>query len=196
MAKEFYAPVLISGVEDSQKGIVDIHITNDRQETISGQVIWTIFDVQGGLVEKGKIPATIPPRQNVFVDQLQLGDYLEEYGARQLLVQLDFQEAGRTISKNTVLFVRPKHLELQAPDIKVFVQEMDDHQYQVQLKSALPALWIWLEIEGGGARFSKNFFHLLPGKRETGVIIYLEDMLSAAELKDRPQVRSLTDTYE
>jgi beta-mannosidase len=196
MARDFYAPLLISGVEDWKAGTVDIHLTNDGQEMVSGEVVWSLYNVQGSCLERGQIPASAPAQKNLFVEQLQLGAYLDQFGPHSLMVHLDFLEEGQSISENTLFFGRPKHLELQTPQIQVSVREAGDHQFQVQLESELPALWVWLEIEDRSARFSKNFFHLMPEKSVTDVIITTEETLATSELQKRLRVRSLIDTYK
>jgi beta-mannosidase len=195
MARDFFTPVLISGVEDWETGTVDIHVTNDRQQAVSGEVVWSLYDVWGGCLAKGQIPASVPPQQNFFVEQLDMGDDLDQHGPRALMVHLDFLEDGQSLSQNTLFFGRPKHLELQTPHIQVSVQEMVDHQFQVQLDSDLPALWVWLEIEDHSVRFSKNFFHLMPGKSAKDIIITLEEALTLAEFQKQLRLRSLVDTY-
>ncbi len=195
MARDFFAPVLISGVENWETGMVDIHVTNDRRQAVSGEVAWSLYDVWGGCLAKGQIPVSAPPQQNFFVEQLDLGGYLDQHGPRALMVHLDFLEEDQSLTENTLFFGRPKHLELQTPQIQVSVREMDDHQFQVQLESDLPALWVWLEIEDHSARYSRNFFHLMPGKSVEDVTITLEEALTLSKLQKRLRVRSLADTY-
>jgi beta-mannosidase len=196
MARDFYAPVLISGVEDWKAGTVDIHLINDRQQAVSGEVVWSLYDVLGGCIARGRMPASVPPQQNIFVEQLILGDYLNQHGPRTLIVHLDYLEEGQSLSENTLFFGRPKHLELKVPQIKVSVEKASEQQFQIQLESDLPALWVWLEVEGCSARFSQNFLHLVPGKSVEDVIITPKEALTLADLQKRLRVRSLVDTYE
>ena len=47
MARHFYAPVLISGVEDIEASSVDIHLTNDRLSAFQGEVQVLAMDTAG-----------------------------------------------------------------------------------------------------------------------------------------------------
>jgi beta-mannosidase len=38
MAKHFFAPLLVSGVEDAEKGTVEVHVTSDLLKPVSGTV--------------------------------------------------------------------------------------------------------------------------------------------------------------
>ena len=55
------------------------------------------------------------------------------------------------------------------------------------------AAFVELGLEGGYARFSDNYFHLLPG--ETKELRLLEATLPAGEIPGRLYARSLVDTY-
>jgi beta-mannosidase len=195
MAKDFYAPVLISGVEDSSSGSVDVHLTNDRREHVSGVMAWSLVDVEGDVIEHGHKTVRIAPQQNALPERLQLGAHLDKAGMRRRILSLQFLENGQVISQNLVLFERPKHLELQPPAIRVEQKISGGRETQLTLTTDKPALWVWLEIVGCEARFSKNFFHLIPGAQAVEVTILLDETLSEIELQQRLRVRSLTDTY-
>jgi len=54
-----YAPVLVSGVENNEKGTVEIYINNDLMQPFKGELSWTVTDVRGRTISRGKKPVEI-----------------------------------------------------------------------------------------------------------------------------------------
>ena len=111
MAKQFFAPVLVSGVEDIEKGSVAIYINSDLMEPCTGELSWTVTDVKGKTISKGKKQVEIEHGSRQ-ANILNLTKYIKEYGIRNLMVWLDLSVNGKSVSTNFVTFARPKHLEL------------------------------------------------------------------------------------
>jgi beta-mannosidase len=187
MARQFFAPVLVSGLEEAGKGTVEVHVTSDRLCSKPGIVRWTVTDAQGRRLLQGKQAVRTPVNGNRRVATLRLA----QLGLRDSLVWLELNVAGEPASSNLVTFARPKHLELaKNPGIRVTVNK----QGHLTLRSDKPALWTWLELTGVDARFSNNFFHLRPG-RSVKVTVTTARPLAPSELRRRLVVRSLADTY-
>jgi beta-mannosidase len=193
MAKQFFAPVLVSGVEDAEKGSVSIHISSDRLELSTGQLTWTVTDVKGKTISQGNKQVKIGhgSRQASI---LNAAKYIKVYGVRNLMVWIELSINGKNVSTNLVTFARPKHFELYEPEIESKVS-LENGTPVVTLTSKSPALWTWLELTGIDARFSDNFFHLRPGKPVT-ITLSTNKRLSVSELRKCLRIRSLIDTYQ
>ncbi|NUQ00837.1 MAG: hypothetical protein HUU35_13390, partial [Armatimonadetes bacterium] len=194
LARRFFAPLLVSGLEDAQNGTVEVHVTSDRLEAVEAEVAWRVTDIAGGTLAEGAQTRRIGPRRNTRVQTLKLGKPLAEHGPRGLLVWLELRVGGELVSSNFVSFARPKHLELLAPDIAVEVHG-DGREHHLRLSAAHPALWAWVEVEGAEARLSDSFVHLRPGG-STDLTVTLDRAMTAAELQQRLKVSSLFDTYQ
>ena len=194
MARSFYAPVLVSAVEDATTGRVQVHLTNDMLQSSQGQVAWRLTTAQGRLIAHGKQNVSVDAQATAIVATLELGQYVTKYGARELLVWVDYSVKGKTISSNLALFARPKHLDLTDAFIEVQVERLDKSQYAVTLTSDAPALWTWLELEGIDAQFSDNYVHLYPKKAQR-IIVTPATTLTLRDVKKVLRVNSLTDTY-
>jgi beta-mannosidase len=127
------------------------------------------------------------------INTLNLKQYIKQYGVRDLMVWLELSVNGKSVSPNLVTFARPKHLELRPPDIKSDFSVKKDSVI-VTLTAQAPALWTWLELDGMDARFSDNFFHLLPDK-PVSITIATDKPLSVTEIRKNLRIRSLIDTY-
>ncbi|HUM69959.1 MAG TPA: hypothetical protein PLK31_14065, partial [Chloroflexota bacterium] len=189
LARKFYAPLLISGLEDAEKGTVEIHVTSDRLNTVAGEVSWQLMTVDGEQVATGDTAVTIPPNQNSLMETLNLQQALVAHGPRRLLLWLSLQIDGQTIATNLVHFARPKHLELPDPQLKMTVVD----NTHVTLTAHKPALFVWVETLAADGRFSDNFFHLRPGETMT-IAAHMADgsPLSPENLR----VQSLFNTYQ
>jgi beta-mannosidase len=192
MARRFYAPVIISGVEDLARGTVAVHVTSDQLAEEAGEVSWQATTVNGETVADGRLPLTIPAQANKMVTELDLQGVIGQYGARDLLLWLELvDQNGRSRAKNLVTLVRPKHLALQDPQIDMAFTALEGEVVTtIKLEAKKPALWVWLESEAEDVRFENNFFHLRPGQP---VMVSLSG--TRPEIAAALKVRSLFDTY-
>ena len=192
MAKQFFAPLLVSGVENMEKGTVDLYITSDLPEPCRGKLSWTVTNAASKTLAQGKKQAAIK-HGNHREHVVNLNECIARYGIRDLIIWLELAVDGKSVSTNMVTFARPKHLELYPPDISAEIKQNNDNII-VTLKTKAPALWTWLEVDGIDARFSDNFFHLLPGK-PNHITLQTDKPLTVAEVRKHLHIRSLIDTY-
>ncbi len=163
MAKRFFAPVLVSGVEDAGAGTVDIHVSNDNRSSFEGKIHWRVTRVNGTPVIEGGKTVSVGAGRSRRLAVVKLAAILKSLGARDLLVWLSLQDRqGVEVSRNLVSFCRPKHMALCEPDIAVDVDPADHDSFYVTLRAARPALWVWMGLSGGDAQFDDNFFCLEP----------------------------------
>ncbi|MHB9134802.1 MAG: beta-mannosidase [Armatimonadota bacterium] len=194
MARRFNTPLMISGVEDRTTGMVEVHITSDLLASREGVATWTLTDVAGAVLAEGQLPVQVAPGKNTLVETLDLSAYLTDPGARNLLLWLELQADGQTVSSDLVLFARPKHLELADPGIQTTIREAEAGSFLVTLTAEQPALWTWLELTDADLRSTDNFLHLRPGV-PVEVKITPSVPLTLAEVEGQLRVSSLVDTY-
>ena len=195
LAKRFYAPLMISGLEDPAAGTVEVSITSDLLEAQDGVIRWRLSSTEGDILASGELNASIAPNQNTRVTTLDLRDAIQAQGVRNLLVWLELSVNGEAVSDNLVLFARPKHLALVEPNIQFTVQTSGDKTYQVELTAEHPALWMWLSTADGNCKFSDNFCNLLPGVAKV-IEVTTQNALTLDQIQQSLVVQSLIDTYE
>ncbi|MBK8138098.1 MAG: glycoside hydrolase family 2 protein [Chloroflexi bacterium] len=191
MAKRFYAPLLISGLEHPAEGTVDVHVTSDQNDPVEARVAWSVTDVAGKVLAAGEQPATLAPRTSACVTTLALHEFIAEVGVRNLLVWLDLFVGDQRVSDNLVLFARPKHMDLTPPEFSVSVQPVEGQVYDVTVSADRPALYVWLEMPG--ARFSDGFFDLNIGRSRT-VRVTAAAPITAFDLHEALTIQSLAST--
>lgn len=206
MARHFFAPLMVSGVEDVAKGSVEIHVTSDLLNPVPGTVKWTVTDVDGRFLLEGKRKVRTAARSSGKVETLNLHKLTEQHEKRGLLVWLELDAPGQPVSRNLVFFARPikrprifsprpKHLELnRKPGLSAKVVRKPDGSFDITVAATKPALWVWLELDKLDAKMSDNFFHLRPGV-PVKLNVRTAKALPTSELKKRLIVRSLVNTY-
>lgn len=195
MARRFFAPLLVSGVEHADTGQVEVHVTSDLRDECVGQVRWRLTNVRGHELDGGVCDVTIGAGQNSMVAMLDLGAHLTSLGPRELLLWLELAVGSQTVSTNLVTFARPKHMPLEQPHLRAQVEDLHDGSLRVTLSAEKPALWVWIELLYAEARYSDAFVHVAPGKL-VEILVTPERPLSAEELRGQLQIRSLVDTFE
>jgi beta-mannosidase len=195
MAINFFAPLLISGLEDPEKGTVEVHVNSDLMQPVNATAEWTVTDLDGKELLKSKKKVRAASGTSRRIATVQLKRLLNEQGEHNLLVWLKLSAPGQPDSTNLVLFARPKYMDLsRKPGIKAVVKKTKDGAFTATLTAKKPALWAWIELEGMDAKLSDNFIHLCPGQSVEVNIIPAKD-LTLSELRKRLVVRSLVDTY-
>jgi len=194
MAKRFYSPLLISGVDDLTRGTVDIHVTSDLTDGRQADVSWFLTDLLGNRLLDARAQVDVAPQQDTLVQTLDLRAPLSKPGGRELLLWLDLRDADEQCSSNLVLLARPKHLELPEPMIRWSVSEADVGRFAVTLEAERPALWVWLSLSSTEARLSDSFLHLRPGEPVT-VTVAPAGTITRKEIEGQLRVASLVDTY-
>jgi beta-mannosidase len=196
LARRFYAPVLISAVEDPKTGIVEVHLTNDNLKPFKGEVQWHVTRADGALVREASRKVRIEPNGTQRLGVLKLGDLLKKLGPRDVLVWLTLlDEEAQVQSANLVYFCRPKHIEMPDPRIKLEIRPWDDNSYAVTLTARHPAFWVWLSLDGMEAKYDDNFFCLEPG-RPTRIRVTPVTRLKQDVFRHVLRVQSIRDTYQ
>ena len=193
LARNFFAPLLVSGLEDTKKGTVEIHATSDLRENTGAKLKWTLTELSGRILAQDAKNVRVPALKNTRLLTIDAAGPLKVYGPRNLLLWLELCRDGEPVSKNLVHFARPKHLELAAPDITAVVKPAGAGVFRVTLKAASTALYVRLELPGR-VRLSDNFFHLRPGAPVT-ILARPAYNLPLHKFKKSLKVASLIDTY-
>ena len=183
MARRFFAPLLISGVEHPEEGAVDVFAISDRAASCTAEAGWTLTDLAGQILESGSTAIDLQPRESRLVQQVDCTEAIRSVGLRNILVWLTLRVDGETVSENLVTFVKPKAMDLPDPGLTAEV-----HDGRVIVHSVRPSLWVWVESDGGLVPLSDQMVCLRAGETRT---LGIRDGSLPANLR----VRSLRDTY-
>ena len=193
LARKFYAPILVSGLENAQNGTVDVFVTNDLLDARPGKLTWSVTDLEGKSQVQGTARLKIPARKSEKIMTLNLQEQIQKLGANGFLTWLKLEVAGKVVSENLVLLALPKELKLPDPKLATSVKESGS-EFLVKIESERPALWAWLELKSADAKFSDNFVHVMPGAPRT-ILVQPSQRLHKGDFADALCIRSLFDTY-
>ena len=193
LARKFFAPVLVSGVEDLKSGTIDVHVTSDLQRALELTLRWIVTDARGSELMAGEKSIRSGKNSDRKVHVLRLKSLLETRSARDVLVWLEIHDGKQRISENLVTFVRPKHLELsQSPGVSARVRANRNGGFAVTLRSKAAALWSWIELSENDFRADDNFVHVRPGV-SVPLVVKPATELGVTEFREQLIVRSLVD---
>lgn len=190
MAKHFYAPMLVSGREDSFRNAVDIHVTSDKAYDHKVDVEWLLTDTEGKILGRHELGGVVAARHSTRLSHLELSEIAEDFGQENLMLWLSLRVRKKVVSENLVLMSRPKHLPLSNPDIAAHVEAQGEQEFKITLSAERPALYTWMTL--AGARFSDNFVHL-QGRKAYDFTLWTEKPMSEDEVQEQLLVRSLVD---
>ncbi len=185
-ARRFFAPVLVSILEDQQRHHAALHVSNHTPHAIDAVVDWWACDPDGVTLGRGRSDGWIASQSDVCVDDVDCRDMVAAVGARRFLLFVTVSVDGAVLSRNTMTFVRPKHLELRDPGLRVTV---DDHR--ITISAQRPALLVRLELADDDLRCSDNWFDLAADDEQT--VVVEEGSTDVATIAERLRVSSLVD---
>jgi len=194
LARRFFAPVLIAGVEDAETGRVSVRVASDRLTPGEAQWRWRLTTAQGVDIRRGGGDVGLPVNAAAEIGALDFSREIAERGPRDLLLWLDIAAGEQVLSTNFVTFARPKHLALPDPEMTVEARKLRPGVFRCRLTARRPALWAWVEVEGVEARYSDNFI-CLPAGESAEIEIRTETHIALPRLRRGLRVRSLVDTY-
>jgi beta-mannosidase len=201
----FFAPILISGIEDAEKGTVEIHLTNDHPHAVPGVVIWKVVNLEGAVLLEGSREAAGPGLTSSVVTTVDLAKINPRLAWSEalirprlawndVLVQLEFQGRDDSHSSNLVFLDRPKKMDFQDPKLSFAIDSKNDDSFEIRIAARRPAPWVWLETDGFDLKLSDNFFSVFPG-RDRIIVARAAELLSAERLHCELKLRDLRSTY-
>jgi beta-mannosidase len=193
--KRAFAPVAVSGVEDLKRELVEIHAVNDLTRAVDSQLVWTVLNVAGRVLGRGRQKVRLASQSHAHLMDLNMQPFLARYAPNDLLVFFSLMSDGsQALSRNLAFFQPPRLMPLVDPRLMATVRAAAPGEFEITVRSRAPALHVWLDVDGLDARFSDNFFHLPPGQ-PIRISVVPQSPTSLETVRRRLKLRSLFDTY-
>ena len=199
LARKFFAPILVSCLENTTTNRVDLHVTSDLGEAKLGTITWFVYTAEGSKIAQGDVEGVVTPvRGNVVAATLDLSEIIAKRpdGARGIILVVELAIQGQIVSDNLAMFVRPKTLDLRKPSFCYEVAKSGKHQFTIAIHTDKPALWAWLDLGEYEVKCSDNYFHIMPNRPAVVTITDPVGKLTAAKVASTLTVKSLFDTYQ
>ena len=117
MARRFYSPMLVSGLENTTDGTIDLFVTSDELESHHGKLSWNVTDLAGKTLRHDSMSVRIPSRNSSKVKTLNLQAEIKTQGANGLLTWLKLEVNGKTVSENLGVARVAKGIEIAGSPI-------------------------------------------------------------------------------
>ncbi|CDA72588.1 glycosyl hydrolase family 2 sugar binding domain protein [Ruminococcus sp. CAG:579] len=158
-AKRFYAPVLLS-LNDSDISALKFNISNETLSSVSGEVYWDLRDNKSEILDSGHFAANVNAMSACDFAPVNLSKLLStEHDKRTRYIEYRLEIGGKTISRGSTLFTRPKTFEFIRPNIEISAKDISD-SWEIALKSDVFTKSVCLDLTDRDAVFDDNWFDI------------------------------------
>lgn len=163
-AKKFYAPLLLCALEE--KGHVRFVVCNETREDFALKVIWRLRDHKGNILEESEVDCMVEELSATECAAVDFSNVVEHTEAvRTQYLEYILYNGKEEISRNTLLFCRPKHFQFQKPEIAYSVTEMED-RYELSFQTENYAKYVLIDAAEFDFVASDNCFDLSKGEEK------------------------------
>jgi beta-mannosidase len=190
-ARRFYAPILVS--PHVEGGSVKVYIVSDRTATTPAVLRVRLMDFDGNVL--------LEDNHDVSVDPLTSKVYLDWPLARlaqagasdtaHVFVVADLASGNTQVSRNLAYLAPTKEVHLKPAQLTVDTTGANG-KYTIRITSPVLARSVYLSFDSLDARFSDNYFDLMPGET---LEITATSAATVDALKAHLHVISLTDAF-
>lgn len=190
-AARAFAPLIINPIQED--GNLNVYLLSDKLENLSGLTLdMQLIGFNGKKLARKSITADAPANASVKAFGCALDDWATEDDRKGCFLLFTLKDkSGHELAKDVHFFTQTKNLNLPQTAINTKVKVLDG-SCEVTLKSAQLAKDVFIQIPIQGARFTDNFFDLLPGESRK-IIITSPQIKKNDDLKIT--VKHIRETY-
>lgn len=123
-AKKFYAPVLLSALEE--RGKIRFVVSNETLQDVDIKIVFRLYDNKGNVIEENSVNKKV---DKLAADTCAEADYSkigsDRFEARKYYVEYILYVNGKKKSRSALLFTRPKYFTFENPNITWETEETD-----------------------------------------------------------------------
>lgn len=191
-ARDVFAPIAL-GTELKDNKLSYFTMSDKLEDASNLKLNVQVIDFAGKKIKSFTETVTAKANTSNKIRTYDVADLLTEDQKHNCVVHAWLSDKdGKTVSVKNYYFYWPIKLNLPETTINITVKK-EDGKYTVTLSSNMLAKDVFVEIPIQGAKFSDNFFDLLPGEKKTITI-------SSPELKKAGKtiirVKHLRETYK
>lgn len=168
-AKRAFAPLIVNPIHEN--GNLNVYLLSDKLEDSAGMTLeMRLMDFNGRKLQQESVKVEAPANSSVKVFGKPLDEWADEGQRKECYLLLSLKDRqGREIARDIHYFVPTKDLNLPRAVVKSKLK-VSDGRCEVTLSSSKLAKDVFVQIPYQGARFTDNFFDLLPGETRKIVI--------------------------
>lgn len=185
--KRLYGPILVSAALHGDS--VRVTVVSELDERLANLQV-RLKSFSGDVVADYEHAVNLRPGAEAYLD-LPLAALSSNFRRESSLVEVVLHRGREVLGDDLAYFVAPKDMALPDPDFSYRVTG-EGESYRIELESTTLVKDVQIQVaDATGARFSENFFDLVPGRPKT-VMVDVRGIGSKEELLDRLRFRDLT----
>lgn len=185
-AKKFFAPVLLSLHEDGYN--VRLNISNETMNDFSGTVVCEIKDTGFKTLFKTAVKADTDALSAHFIAEYDFAGKIKNARENFLVCTL-YDNNGRRLMEQTLIFVKPKRFDFKKPVFDVKITKNGDDT-EITIKSNTYAANVEIDFSEFDIALSDNYFDITS---DEGMTVYTKTEKSVAELEKALELHSVYD---
>ena len=175
-AKRAFAPVFLNVFQEGDD-LCFYTLSDELKDYENATLQWKLMDFNGKVLNKKTVKGEVPANVSAVFHKEAYSDWATDPTRTLLLVTLKDRQ-GKVLSEVIHYFSFPKEQELPEAKVSYKIKTFDG-KCEVTLSAKQLARDIFVEIPIQGAKFTDNFFDLLPG--QTKKITITSDKIKKAE---------------
>jgi beta-mannosidase len=164
-ARRFFAPVLVSPVED--KGTVTVWGVSDRRADAPARLTVRAVDFDGREIWRREQDITLAANASRPYLELRRHEVLGGADPARVVLVAEIAEKGQVLSRNLLFFGKTKDLELPKPELTLDVAARADGAFAVKVTARRFARAVHLTSGAIDGAFDDDYIDLLPGETAT-----------------------------
>lgn len=190
-ARRAFAPLIVNAIQED--GNLNVYLISDKLEDTGGLTLdMKLTDFSGKKLAQKSVEVEAPANSSVKVFGEALDAWVDETKRNTCFLLLALRDRNeREVARDVHYFVPTKELDLPQTAVRCKLK-VADGSCEVTLSSPKLAKDLFVQIPYQGARFTDNFFDLLPG--ETRKIVVTSPEIKKTE-KPEITLRHIRETY-
>ncbi|HEY5570932.1 MAG TPA: glycoside hydrolase family 2 protein, partial [Bacteroidales bacterium] len=174
-------------------GTLQCYVLTDNLQNTETKCRFRLISFDGKVLNEETIRLSIPANASTLFAEYPMESLIREDQKKNSCLEVVVTDLnGKELTRRLFFFCKPKEMELPVPAISKELK-YEDGKYTLKLKSDKLVKDLFIEIPVQGARFSDNFFDLLPGEEKE--VIITSPQLSASK-KVNVTLHHLRETYK
>jgi beta-mannosidase len=162
-----FMPVIVT-VKRTNSSVM-VYVVSDKINAFDATLQVRLIDFSGNTIFESVKEVEVSPNTATLLLEKDLSSLLPKDKAGDKVFDIRLLTGDKQIADNMLFFVKPKDLQLARPDLQYCLRRTDK-KYLVSLESDTLVRHLCIETPDPDARFSDNFFDLLPNQQKNVVI--------------------------
>lgn len=166
-AREAFLPIAVDVFHNSRNGNTEFYVFSDELKDQNNCTLRIkLIDFEGKIRKEFHKDVKVEANKSMLIKSIPTTIFANEEVQKNTFIKVEIVNSqGKIITKDHFFYHWPLKLNLPNTEIKTSVKH-EDGKYTISLKSEKLAKNVFIEIPILGAKFSDNFFDLLPNEEK------------------------------